>query len=93
MSGGKVPVFLTVVLGVWTLMHLYVFLRLAATPLVMAWLSRRGLLLLALALWSSYPLARIMHAQKWELVAQPLEVIGATWIWRDIAAAGDLAGG
>ncbi|MCX7003886.1 MAG: metallophosphoesterase [bacterium] len=80
MSGGKVPVFLTVVLGVWTLMHLYVFLRLAATPLVMAWLSRRGLLMLALALWASYPLARIMHAQKWELLAQPLECIGATWI-------------
>ncbi len=80
MSGARVPVFLMVVLSVWTLMHLYVFVRLAATPLVMAWMSRCGLLTLALALWASYPLARIMHAQRWEAVAQPLEFIGATWI-------------
>ena len=80
MNVAKIPVFLAVVLGVWSLMHLYVFLRLAVTPLVTTYLPRRALLPLALALWASYPLARIMHAQRWEAVARPLEFFGATWI-------------
>ena len=80
MSTGRVIVFLTVVLSVWAAMHLYVFWRLSSVPWLAAHVSRRQLLLAAVALWASYPLARVLQAQGWATVGQPLEWVSANWI-------------
>ena len=45
-----------------------------------AHLSRQALVAIAVALWASYPAARISDAWKLEAVALPLEFVGATWI-------------
>jgi predicted MPP superfamily phosphohydrolase len=73
-------IFVTMVLAVWTLMHAYVFWRLASVAWVGAHLSNRTLALIALALWLSYPLARVLHATGPEPVAVPMEWIGSVWI-------------
>lgn len=62
MSAGRFALFLTVVLSVWTAMHLYVFWRLSSVPWVAAHVSRRTVGLVAVMLWTSYPLARILDA-------------------------------
>jgi len=72
--------FLSIVLTIWSVMHLYVFWRVASVPWVSAHLSRAGLVAIALALWASYPVARILDSSGVEAVARPLEFLGATWI-------------
>jgi uncharacterized protein len=72
--------FLSIVLTVWGLMHLYVFWRLTSITWVAAHLSRRALVAIALALWASYPAARILDSWELETAARPLEFVGATWI-------------
>ena len=72
--------FLSIVLSVWGLMHLYVFWRLASITWVAAHLSRQALVAIALALWASYPAARILDSWELETAARPLEFVGATWI-------------
>ena len=52
--------FLSIVLTVWGAMHLYVFWRLASVAWVAAHISRQALVATALALWASYPAARIL---------------------------------
>jgi uncharacterized protein len=80
MSRGYLTVFLSVVLCVWTAMHVYAFWRIASLPWIAAYLSRRALAILAVALWASYPLARILGARHWDALAGPLEWAGAAWI-------------
>lgn len=80
MSAGRFALFLTVVLSVWTAMHLYVFWRLSSVPWVAAHVSRRTVGLVAVMLWTSYPLARILDAQGLRIVAGPLEFVSANWI-------------
>jgi hypothetical protein len=72
--------FLTVVLIVWATMHLYVFLRLASVPFVAAHLTRRTLVVAAIVLWASYPLARILNSWSLEALTWPLEFVAANWI-------------
>ena len=72
--------FLSIVLTVWGAMHLYVFWRLASVAWVAAHISRQALVATALALWASYPAARILDSWKLEAAARPLEFAGATWI-------------
>lgn len=72
--------FLTVVLSVWAAMHLYVFWRLGSVPWVATHVSRRTAVLVAIVLWSSYPLARMLEARGLQALAGPLEVVGANWI-------------
>ncbi|HVM46773.1 MAG TPA: metallophosphoesterase [Candidatus Acidoferrum sp.] len=72
--------FLTIVLSIWSAMHVYVFWRLSSVPWVSDHLSRTGLAAIALALWACYPVARVLEAWKLEAVARPVEFIGATWI-------------
>jgi hypothetical protein len=72
--------FLTIILTIWGGMHLYVFWRLASVPWAAAHLSRQALTILAIALWTSYPAARILDSWKIEAIARPLEFVGATWI-------------
>jgi len=80
MSSGRFAVFLTVVLSIWALVHLYVFWRLASIPWVAAHCPRRALVLAAIALWASYVLARVLQAWHWDWAALPLEWAAATWV-------------
>ncbi len=73
-------IFLAVVLAIWSLMHAYVFWRLASVAWVSAHLSNRTLAIIALALWLSYPLARIFSAFGPHVVAYPVEWIGSIWM-------------
>ena len=80
MSGGRFATFLTVALGVWAAMHLYVFWRLSSVPWVATHVSRRTVVLVAAVLWVSYPLARVLEARGFHAVAWLLELVGANWI-------------
>lgn len=80
MSGWRFALFLTLVLTVWALMHWYVFWRLSTIPWVAAHVSRRGLLLTAVALWLSYPVARMLNDRNLETVGGPLEYAAAVWM-------------
>src|SRR5512137_1566191 len=72
--------FLTIILSIWTAMHLYVFWRLSSVAWVSGHVSRWLLAAIALVLWASYPVARILESRKLDVVAEPLEFAGATWI-------------
>jgi hypothetical protein len=75
---GRFAVFLTVVLAVWTLMHVYVVSRvwgLASSSCAHRWLLASGA-----ALWLSYPLGRVLAHWKVPLVAYPMELAGAVWM-------------
>ncbi len=82
MSGSmRFAIFLTTVLGVWTLMHAYVLLRALFLPGLTSATSRRVVLGLTAFLWASYPLSRICaHWKPTEFFSTPLEWIGAYWI-------------
>lgn len=74
-------VFLTVVLGVWTLMHAYVLIRVLSLPGLATGAPRRLLFGLTAFLWASYPLSRILS--HWTMAATPariLEWLGACWM-------------
>jgi hypothetical protein len=73
-------IFLTVVLAIWSLMHAYVFWRLASVTWISEHFSNRTLVFIALALWLSYPLARIFSAFGPHALAYPLEWIGSVWM-------------
>ncbi len=72
--------FLTIVLGVWTMMHAYVFWRAASVPAIAGHVSRGALLAIAVALWLSYPLSRLLDHWRLGAAARPLEFVGATWM-------------
>ncbi len=73
--------FITVVLGIWTLMHLYVLLRVLPLPGLGTPLARRTLMVLTVCLWASYPLSRFLsHWKPAGWLAGPLEWVGATWM-------------
>ncbi len=76
----RMKLFLSIVLTIWGVMHLYVFWRLASIGWLMAHVSRQAMVAAAVALWASYPAARILGSWKVEAAARPLEFVGATWI-------------
>lgn len=80
MSSGRFVLFLTIVLSVWTIMHLYVFWRLSSVPWLVSLAARRALVPVAVLLWASYPLARVAEAHGFPTLARPLEWVGANWI-------------
>ncbi|MDD5563797.1 MAG: metallophosphoesterase [Thermoanaerobaculaceae bacterium] len=81
MSGaGRVTVFFTIVLGVWTAMHLYVFWRAASVPVISSHLSRGTLAAIAAFLWVCYPLSRVLEHRGLDLAGRPLEFVGSTWM-------------
>jgi len=71
--------FLTIVLSIWTLMHLYVFWRVRSLP----WVRQRGLtwpLVGVMAfLWSCYLLARLFEHYVGGFLPQAFEFLGAMW--------------
>jgi uncharacterized protein len=72
--------FLTTVLSIWTLMHLYVFWRLSTVPWFAAHIPRLAFLWAGLVLWLSYPLARILGSKGVQIISVPLEFLSANWI-------------
>jgi len=80
MNGWRFAIFITLVLTIWGIMHSYVFWRLGTIPWVVAHSSNRGMVLTAMALWLSYPLARTLNAWNLEAVGVPLEFAAATWM-------------
>ncbi len=80
MTGARFAVFLSVVLSVWTLMHVYVFWRLSSVPWIGGACSRPMLILMAAILWCCYPMARWMSARGWSGMSFALEVVGANWM-------------
>ena len=76
----RISLFLVVALSVWTVMHGYVFWRLASVPWVAEHLPRQALFWAAGALAASYPLARLLNSRHLEAVGEPLEFFAANWI-------------
>jgi len=76
----RMALFLVVVLSVWTLLHAYVFWSVGRAPLVAENLPRRLLLVVAAALWLTYPLGRILDRPGPEAVSFVLELVGAVWM-------------
>src|SRR5215467_2599930 len=72
--------FLFTFLSIWGVMHLYVFWRLASIPWVAAHISHPVLTVVAVALWLSYFVARILDARGLQSVAWPLEYLAANWV-------------
>ncbi len=72
--------FLVVVLFVWTMMHVYVFLRASSVPIIARHVPRYVLAGLACFLSVSYILARVLHHFGIGIVARLMEMIGANWI-------------
>ena len=72
--------FLLVVLGTWTLMHVYVVWRAWSVPAFSAHVPRWALVAAAVFLWLAYPLSRILDRNGFDAVARPLEFVGAAWL-------------
>ena len=72
--------FFAVVIGIWSLLHLYVGWRLASVPWLAAHLSGRALAAVFVLLWLSFPLSRLLAARNLHAISQPLESIGSTWV-------------
>ena len=80
MSGARFAIFLSVVLAVWAVMHLYVFWRLTSVPWVVEHFSKRTILLTGCLLWLSYPLARILESNRLDVIGIPLEFLASLWL-------------
>jgi predicted MPP superfamily phosphohydrolase len=71
--------FFAVVLLIWTAMHVYVFWRVASIP-ALANVPRIGIASLALFLWASYVVGRLLARRAIGTFSTPLEWIGAHWL-------------
>lgn len=79
-DAGRIALFLIVVLGTWTLMHVYVVWRVSSVPSISAHVSRWILVAAAAFLWLAYPLSRILDRGGVDVVARPLEFVGSAWL-------------
>jgi predicted MPP superfamily phosphohydrolase len=73
-------VFLTIVLGVWLVQHLYVGWRLWSLPVFANGTARRGLLAFLMVAFLTYPSGRILYGIGWHGVGRTLEYLGAVWM-------------
>ena len=69
----RVVLFLTVVLGVWLVQHLYVGWRLWSLPVFANGTARRGLLAFLLVGFLTYPLGRVLFGVGWHGVGCDLD--------------------
>lgn len=69
--------FFTIVLLIWTAMHVYVFWRISS---VAAPLPRTVSVIAAFILWASYVAGRMLARRGLEAIAAPLEWIGSYWL-------------
>lgn len=63
-----------------TLMHIYVFWRADSVPLVKRHMSRRGIVLVGIALWTVFLLGRLIGHGGTGAAALRLEMLGMTWM-------------
>ena len=76
----RVAVFLTVVLSIWAVEHVYVGFRLASLPLLAAGAGRRALVIGLVLGFLSYPAGRLLFAAGWRGVGRVVEYLGAAWM-------------
>jgi len=75
----RITIFLVIALSVWTLLHAYVFLRLATVPALSQVLGTPAVAGIV-ALWAAYPLGRVLISLKADAAGMPLEFAGTTWM-------------
>jgi predicted MPP superfamily phosphohydrolase len=76
-AAARFAVFLTVVLGVWLLQHLYVGWRMWSLPVFASPAARRGLLAFLVIGFLTYPSGRMLLGVGWHGVGRTLEYLGA----------------
>lgn len=76
---GRLMLFLSVVLTVWTAMHAYVLARLWSLP-PLATAARPWVLAMAGFFWVAYPAGRILIARGFTRAGAVMEAVGATWL-------------
>jgi hypothetical protein len=79
-SALRFALFLSVVLGTWTLMHLYLLQRVWRLPPLAAAPARRWAVLLLVLLWALYPAGRILARFLPGTFSYSLEFAGAVWV-------------
>jgi predicted MPP superfamily phosphohydrolase len=79
-DGTRFAVFVGIVLGLWTGMHLFLLWRLWELPLMAGAGIRRWALLLAAVGWLSYPLGRLLVHSRSFPWAPAVELAGAIWM-------------
>jgi len=72
--------FLIRILSIWGALHLYVFWRLASIPWVTQYITPVALIVIRVALWSSYVVARVLDAKGLQAVSWQIEFIAANWL-------------
>lgn len=72
--------FLLIVLGTWTAMHVYVGVRLWHVPWLRVWVPARVVVCILAFLWACYPAARFLERTRMATAARPLEFVGAEWM-------------
>ncbi len=80
MSISRFVFFLVVVLGIWGILHGYVFWRLASVPWVALHIPRRALVITAAALWASFPLMHMIGSRYSGAALYPFEFVAGNWI-------------
>lgn len=73
-------VFLTVVLSLWTLMHVYAVWRAWQLPGLCSPAAHRAVVLACAVLWACYPLGRMASRGSLSWLSYPLELMGAVWM-------------
>jgi len=79
-AAARFAVFLSVVLGVWLVQHLYVGWRLWSLSVFANATARRGLLAFLVVAFMTYPLGRILFGIGWHGLGRTLEYLGAVWM-------------
>jgi predicted MPP superfamily phosphohydrolase len=72
--------FLIGFLSIWGALHLYVFWRLSSVPWIAGHISSVALIIIGVALWLSYVVARILDEKNLQSVSWPIEYFAANWI-------------
>ena len=72
--------FFTIFFTVWTVLHLYVFWRIASVPLVASHVSGKVILLIGVVLWTAFPLSHYLDYKGYRTIGRYLEFLGDNWL-------------
>ena len=72
--------FMTMLLGAWTILHIYVFWRASSIPSIVRYVPRKLLILIAAILWSGYFLRRFFDLRGWDSFAGPVDFFVMNWL-------------
>ena len=78
-SSWRTLMFLIIVIGVWTLMHVYVGSRLWNLPAAAGPAWHRGVLVAGVLLWLSFPLGQFL-VRSVGRAGLPVELLGSSWL-------------